>query len=84
MSKKFVKKLKDSELICYVCRKRIKQLADLRDYRNGKIEVGAKLRSLREYVMFHVVPVVVLEDKKKVFRHSRCNPRKFKPSVEDL
>ncbi len=84
MSKKFVKNLKDSELICYVCRKKIKQLSDLRDYRNGKIEVGDKLRSLREYVMFHVIPVVVLEDRKKVLRHSRCDPRKFKPTVEDL
>ncbi len=84
MSRKFVKKLTDEELKCYVCRKKIKQLADLRDYRNGKIEVGAKLRSLREYVMFHVIPVVVLEDRKKVLRHSRCNPRNFKPAVGDL
>ncbi len=84
MSKKFVKNLKDEELICYVCRKQIRQLAKLRDYRNGKIEVGAKLYSLREYVMFHVIPVVVLEDRKKVLRHSHCNPRNFKPTVGDL
>ncbi len=84
MSRKFVKNLKDSELICYVCRKQIRPLAKLRDYRNGKIEVGAKLRSLREYVMFHVIPVVVLEDRKKILRHSHCNPRNYQPTVEDL
>lgn len=84
MSKKFVKNLTDEELICYVCRKQIKPLAKLRDYRNGKIEVGEKLRSLREYVMFQVIPVVVLEDRKKVLRHGHCDPRKFKPRVEDL
>ncbi len=84
MSQEFVRNLEDDELKCYVCRKKIKQLADLRDYRNGKIEVGEKLRSLREYVMFHVIPVVVLEDRKKILRHSHCNPRKFKPTVGDL
>ncbi len=84
MSRKFVKNLTDDELKCYVCRKKIKQLSDLRDYRNGKIEVGGKLRSLREYVMFHVIPVVVLEDRKKVLRHSHCNPRTYQPTVEDL
>ncbi len=85
MSKKFIKNLKDSELICYVCRKKIKPLVKLQKYRNGKIDIDTKiLRSLREYVMFHVIPVVVLEDRKKVLRHSRCDPMKFKPIVEDL
>ncbi len=85
MSKKFVKNLTDDELNCYVCRKQIKPLAKLQKYRNGKIDVDTKiLRSLREYVMFHVIPVVVLEDRKKVLRHSRCNPRSYQPTVEDL
>ena len=85
MSKKFIKKLEDRELICYVCRKEIKTLAKLRDFFNKNIELMyTEQRELRDEVGLHVVPVVVNEELRKVFRHDRCNPRKFKPKVEDL
>lgn len=85
MSKKFVKNLEDRELICYVCRKKIKCLDKLREYLNKRLELTRTERyDLQDVVTCYVVPVVVREDLKKVFRHSRCNPRKFKPKVEDL
>ncbi len=85
MSKKFIKKLKDEELICYICRKKIRPLDKLRDFFNKKIELtGAESRDLRDNVGLHTVAVVVNEEKRKIFRHDRCNPRKFKPTVEDL
>ncbi len=85
MSKKFVKNLKDDELDCYVCRKKIHDLDELREFFNNRIELTrAESRDLRDSVGLHVVPVVVHEKKKKIFRHDCCNPKRFKPRVEDL
>ncbi len=85
MSKKFVKKLEDRELICYVCRKKMYTLAKLRDFFNKKIQLTVREQhELRDDVGLHIVPVVVNEELRKVFRHDHCNPRRFKPKVEDL
>ncbi len=85
MSKKFIKNLEDEELICYICRKKIRSLDELRDFFNKKIELTRReSRDLRDVVGLHVVPVVVGEERQKVFRHDRCNPKRFKPRVEDL
>ncbi len=85
MSKKFIKDLENEELVCYVCRKKIRDLSDLRDFFNKKIElVRTESRELRDSVGLHVIPVVVNEEKRKIFRHDRCNPKRFKPTVEDL
>ncbi len=85
MSKKFIKNLKDEELICYVCRKKIKNLDKLRDFFNKRVELTrTESRNLRDNVGLKVVPVIVNEGLRKVLRHSRCNPRLFKPTVEDL
>ncbi len=85
MSKKFIKNLEDGELDCYICRKKIRNLDKLRDFFNDRIDLTrAESRDLRDDVGLHVVPVVVNEEKKKVFRHDRCNPKRFKPRVEDL
>ncbi len=85
MSKKFIKDLENEELVCYVCRKKIRSLSDLRDFFNKKIElVRTESRELRDSVGLHVIPVVVNEEKRKIFRHDRCNPKRFKPTVEDL
>lgn len=85
MSKKFIKELEDEELDCYVCRKTICNLDKLRDVFNQRLELTRKeLRDLRDDVGMHTVPVVVNEEKRKIFRHSRCNPKRHKPTVEDL
>ncbi len=85
MSQKFIKNLKDEELDCYICRKIIRNLDKLRDLFNDRIELTkAESRDLRDSVGLHVIPVVVNEEKKKVFRHDVCNPKRFKPIVEDL
>ncbi len=85
MSKKFINDLTNDELICYVCRKEIHDLAILRGFFHKKIELTKKeSRELKDSVGLHVIPVVVNEEKKKIFRHDKCNPRRFKPTVEDL
>ncbi len=86
MSKKLIKNLKDEELNCYVCRKKIHKLGRLRNaYNNKKTDLlSEKILALREYVSRRVVLVEIHQDKKKVFRHSACNPLNYKPDVEDL
>ncbi len=81
-----IKELKDDELACYVCRKKIIKLASLRKaYNNKKKDLDSdKVIALREYVARKVVFVEIHPDKKKIFRHSACNPRDYKPTVEDL
>ncbi len=85
MSKKFIKNLEDEELYCYICRKVIRNLYMLREFFNNRIELTRKeSQELRNEVGLLVIPVVVNEEKKKIFRHDHCNPKRFKPTVEDL
>ncbi len=85
MSKKFIKNLENEELICYICRKKIKNLDKLRDFFNKRAELTrTESRNLRDNVGLKVVPVVVNEELRKVFRHSRCNPGRYYRTVEDL
>lgn len=83
MSRKFIKNLKDNELNCYICRKQIDSLAKLRDiYRHKTIEfsyTAKEVKIIRDDVNGDVICAGI-----KVFRHLGCNPRKYKPCVEDL
>ncbi len=81
-----IKNLKDNEMCCYVCRKKINNLIRLRNAYNRKnVDIYVKkIIDLRENVSRKVVFVEVGEDKKKIVRHAGCNPLNYKPSVEDL
>lgn len=81
-----IKNLKDDEMNCYVCRKKINKLIRLRNAYNRKnVDIYVqKIIDLREYVSRKVVFVETGEDKKKIVRHGGCNPLNYKPSVEDL
>ncbi len=81
-----IKNLKDNEMNCYVCRKKINKLIRLRNAYNKKnVDIYVqRIIDLREFVSRKVVFVEVREDRKKIVRHSGCNPLNFKPDVEDL
>ncbi len=80
------KDLKNDELNCYVCRKKVRKLASLRKALNDKKAdlQSDKVIALREYVSRKLVFVEIHQDKKKMFRHSACKPTDYKPTVEDL
>lgn len=87
MPREAIAKLSDSELCCYVCENVIHILKRVRSLANRKKE-GAyytdKALQVRQKANLKVIEITGSLDKKRVFRHSHCNPNSKHFTVEDL
>ncbi len=87
MSKETIAAIEDSELRCYVCGNIIHDLRRVRILANRKKEEAyytVKALKIRHRVNLRVIEITGSLDKRRVFRHSRCNPTLKHFTVEDL
>ena len=87
MSKTTMKTLKEGELVCYVCKKEIKDLRRLRylaNRKDGDTYFTDRAIKLRHRVNMKVIEITGCNDNYRVYRHSRCDPVDKTFSSEDL
>ncbi len=87
MSKETVMEIQDSELRCYVCENIIHDLKRVRMLAKRKKEDAYytdKALQVRQKVNLRVIEITGSLDKRRIFRHSRCNPNLKHFTTEDL
>lgn len=87
MSRETIAVLQDSELRCYVCKCLIHDLKRVRTLAKRKGEdvyYTDKALKTRHKANLKVIEITGRLDKRRVFRHSRCNPTLKHFTVEDL
>ncbi len=87
MSRETIAAIQDSELRCYVCKCIIHDLKRNRTIAKRKGEevyYTDKAFKLRQKTNQRVLEITGRLDRRRVFRHSRCNPTLKHFTVEDL
>ncbi len=87
MSKETIAAIEDDELRCYVCKNIIhilKCARTLAKRKKDEVYYTDKALKIRHKVNLKVIEITGGLDKKRVFRHSHCNPTLKHFTVEDL